>query len=100
MYTILDEDPDTSYLDMEGNESARAAYYAGELTYVGIRAAVEVQIPSSAGGYIIQQITSPGIWGAESDASPESDAYHRELYADECDQLAAMLAALNVQVTP
>lgn len=44
-----------------------------------------------------QTITSPGLWGIDGDSD---DGYLDEVFADECDNLAALLQALGVAVTP
>lgn len=38
----------------------------------------------------------PGLWGIDADSD---DGYLNEVFADECDNLAAMLQALGVAVT-
>lgn len=99
MQEIIDESPDASYLEQEGMgfEDRLAAYERGDFHFVGIRASVEIEIPHGTDGTrILQTITSPGLWGIESDSG---DTYMQEVFRDECDILADMLKELNVKVT-
>lgn len=63
---------------------------------IGIQAEATFLIPLG-NHFVIQTITSPDLWGIESDSD---DAYLDEVFADECENLAAMLQALGVAVTP
>ena len=82
------DDAERDYMRME-------AYNRGDWWMVGIRAAVILDIPCKAGGTITQRITSPGLWGVESDSGAD---YIAEVYAGECDQLAEMLEAMGITV--
>ena len=89
--TSVDECPDVSWLD--GGERLNA-FHEGAWHLMGIQAAATFLIPLD-GHYVTQTITSPGLWGIESDSD---DAYLDEIFSGECDSLAAMLAALGVAV--
>lgn len=95
-------DPDTSYLEQDGFEERLADFKRGDFSFIGVRAAVEVCIPSKRLGprATIERmptlIESPGCWGVESDASEED---LREIYEEECATLEHMLTALGVKVT-
>lgn len=95
MQEIPDECPGTSYLDQEGFEEAKNSYENGDFYFVGIRASVDLPIPTGD-GMIMQRITSPGLWGIESNCSTE---YVNEVFMEESDTLANMLKALHVKVT-
>ena len=62
---------------------------------IGIQAEATFLIPLG-NHFVIQTISSPGLWGIEADSD---DAYLDEVFADECDNLAVMLQALGVAVT-
>ena len=75
---------------------ARAeAYNRGDWYMTGVRAAVTLAIPIGDGVTIAQTITSPGLWGVESDAG---DDHVAAVYAEECATLATMLAAMGITV--
>ena len=57
-----DADPDISYLEQDEFEDRLAAHKSGEFHFVGIHVEAEVLIAST-----VQVLTSPGIWGVESD---------------------------------
>jgi hypothetical protein len=65
----------------------------GDWCYIGIRAEAEVLIPSSSeGASIVQEITSGGLWGIESD----SDAsYLKEVEGEELSELRKQLYAVG-----
>jgi hypothetical protein len=65
--------------------------HRGDWCYIGIRAEAEVLIPSN-GHSIVQEITSGGLWGVESD----SDAsYFKEIEDEELSELRKQLYALG-----
>lgn len=90
MVVEQDLDPDPSYLDQDGFEDRRKAYYEMDFYFVGIRAVATIRIKD-----VIQTISSPGLWGIESDSGEE---YFESVYADEKNVLHEMLAELGVKV--
>jgi hypothetical protein len=69
----------------------------GAWSFIGIRASVEIKIPSKQGGYwTTQTIHAPGVWGIESDSGTD---YFDEVFREESEALAEMLEALAVEVT-
>lgn len=96
MEEVPDECPDWSYLEQDEWEERLKEFRAGDFYFIGIRASVEVQIPSKHGGYwITQRISSPGLWGIESDSGKE---YLDEVFQEESAVLAEMLEALGIEV--
>lgn len=94
MSVIPDNDFDTSYLEQDGFEDRRAMFQRGEFEFVGVRAEIQLQIPYGH-DFIIKTIESPGLWGVESDSG---EAYLREVFQEECEVLADILAELGVTV--
>lgn len=94
---ITDEDPDASYLEQEGLgfEERLAEYRRGEFYFVGVRAKVTLHIPVERNTHILQEVTSPGLWGVESDSG---EGYFNEVYAEEVEQLVSMLEQMGVKV--
>lgn len=73
------------------DEARLAAYYANEWHMIGIRAVATIWIERE--GYLTNYtITSPGIWGIESDSG---DDYLAEVYADEQAILRADIEAMK-----
>jgi len=93
--TAIDEYPDPSYLDDEAGQERLSAYRNGSWHLIGIQAAATFLIPHG-GHFVTQTVTSPGLWGIESDSD---ESYLDDVYAEECESLADMLAALGVTVT-
>lgn len=93
---LPDTDPDTSYLyqaDPDFSER-RELYERGGFDFVGVRACAELRFETEQGGWIIgPTITTPGLWGIESDSGED---YLQEVGAEEADQLPDMLQALGV----
>ena len=73
------------------------AYNLGEWWMIGIRASVTIQIPSRQGGWwTMHKISSPGLWGVESDSGED---YFAEVFEQECDVLAEMIEMLaNIEL--
>lgn len=95
---IPDDSPDTSYLEQEGFEDMLRRYNEGEFGFMGIRAEVTIQISNVGygGGWYLQTISSPGLWGVETLAD---DNYLTEVFAEECEILKSMLLELGIEVT-
>ena len=97
---IADSDPDTSYLEQDGFEDRLRQYRNGLFDYIGIRAHAESGIPQNpaknaktdSGVYIVQNISSGGLWGIESDSDR---AYLETIEVDELADLKTQLTALG-----
>jgi hypothetical protein len=63
----------------------------GDWCYIGIRAEAEILIPSG-GHSVVQEITSGGLWGVESDSDK---SYLSEIETDELAELRDQLRALG-----
>lgn len=63
----------------------------GVWCYIGIRAEAEILIPSG-GASLVQEITSGGLWGIESDSE---QSYFSEVEADELSELHSQLSAIG-----
>jgi hypothetical protein len=87
---LPDEDPDPSYLYQEGLgfEDRKEAYERGEFGYVGVRAEVRLLVNGT-----IQEISSPGLWGVESDSGED---YLRDIGKDESATLIDILKELGI----
>lgn len=85
---LPDDDPDTSFLEQEGFEDRLAQYQNGDFTFVGIRVEAEVDIDGTT-----QTITSPGIWGVESDSE---ESHLKEMADEEWTQLREILLTIGV----
>lgn len=89
--TVADWDADASYLEQDEWTERHAAYMRGDFGYIGVRVTATLHIPHGA-GWILQTITTPGLWGIEDDSG---DQYLAEVAADETDVLRSMLAELG-----
>jgi len=90
----IDEYPDVSWLCDAADRERLDAFHEGIWHLIGIQAAANVLIP--LGGHLVTQtVTSPGLFGIESDSDEE---YLDEVYAEECASLIAMLGAIGVTV--
>ena len=83
-----DPDPDTSYLEQEEFEERLAAFNRGEFSFVGVRAEAEVVIEGT-----VQTLTSPGLWGIESDSGEE---YIEQVSGEEYHALRDVLLAVGI----
>lgn len=96
MEELPDQTPDWSYLEQPEFEDRLKQFRQDEFYFLGIRASVELNIPHGPGTFITQRITSPCLWGIESDSGVE---YFRQVFDEEAEVLASMLAELGVEVT-
>ena len=62
-----DPDPDISYLEQDEFEDRLDAYRNEVFHHIGVHVEAEVSIADT-----VQTLTSPGIWGIESDTDEES----------------------------
>lgn len=65
---LNDDDPDTSYLEQDGEEERLQQYKDGHFSYIGIRAKAEVQFSDNGS---IQTLESGGLWGIEDDSDED-----------------------------
>ena len=91
----IDEYPDTSWLDDNSGRERLDAFREGTWHLMGIQASANVLIPLG-GHFVTQTVTSPGLFGIESDSDEE---YLDQVFAEECVSLTAMLSAIGVTVT-
>lgn len=64
----------------------------GDWCYTGIRATAHFRISQGAGCWIEHNISTPGLWGVESDCGKD---YLAEIAAEECAQLRSDLIELG-----
>jgi hypothetical protein len=84
---IFDPFPDVSYLESEGFQERRQQYDNGDFGFIGIRAEAEIVVAG-----VCQTITSGGLWGIESDSTPD---YLSEIGQEEIEQLQEILQSLG-----
>lgn len=89
---IADQNPDISYLEQEGFEDRLKQFERGDFNFVGVRAVAEVEV-----GGTIQEITSAGLWGIESDSG---DEYFRSVGKEEYAQLKEILTSMGIRKLP
>lgn len=88
---IYDEDPETSYLEQVGFEDRLEQYKNDSFSFLGIRAKATILIPMG-NHYLIQEITSGGLWGIESDSD---ESYFEEVAKEELSALSEALLQLG-----
>ena len=97
---LPDQMADASYLDQEDFKDRKVEYERGGFGFVGVQAEAEIQVPFGAqwsdNKWTIHHISSPGLWGIESDMDNE---YLEEVAREEVDQLKDQLEALNVDIS-
>ncbi len=86
-----DSDVDASWLEQDDFADRLAAYRAGDFSFVGVRAIALVRVPYGK-DFIETKISSPGLWGIESDSG---DAYFAEVFQEERETLLEMLESLR-----
>ena len=84
---MFDPFPDASYLEAEGFQERRQQYDNGDFGFIGIQAEAEIVVAG-----VCQTITSGGLWGIESDSTPD---YLSEVEQEEIEQLQEVLHALG-----
>lgn len=89
-----DDSADVSLIEEIGEERL-SALRAGQWHFIVLRARVDVEVALPLRGNLWVPIWSSGVWGIESDASQD---YLDEVFAEEREELAAILTALGVQV--
>ena len=90
---VDDQNPDASFLEQEGMgfEDRLAAYRNGDFSFVGVRAVATIKTPYGH-DFIESKLTSPGLWGIESDSG---ETYFNEVFAEERAVLIGMLDAID-----
>jgi hypothetical protein len=100
---LIDEYPDLSWLDQFKDstdpeeqlyykrDQERLAAYGDDWHMVGIRAVAKVKVPTQ-GSWIMTRISSPGLWGIESDSA---ESYFNEVFQEERQVLINMLDELG-----
>lgn len=91
----IDEYPDDSWLDNDAGRERLHAFRDGTWHLISIQASATLRIPHGR-RVVSKTITSPGLWGIESDAG---DDYRDRIFADQCVKLAALCEALGFAVT-
>ena len=83
---------DPSYC--EEDKARLNAWCSGDWSFVGVRAKAIIKFPygSNPDCWTTSELLSPGLWSIESDSG---DEYFREVYEEEREILAGMLASLN-----
>lgn len=105
---VVDECPDLSFLEQEWKEEPEserakilehqterlAAFNRGDWHMVGVRCKADILIPHGHNPdcWIMSSMTSPGLWGVESDSGEE---YLNEVYQQERAELRGMLESLK-----
>jgi hypothetical protein len=93
----LDEDsPDSSYLEQEGFEERLAEYEAGNFHFMGCQARAEVSYPIGQGCRRLEQFSSGGLWGIESDSER---SFLQETEKEELADLKAHLERFGVDTS-
>lgn len=106
--TTLDESPDLSWLEQDYNDPSitpeeallyraqdaerLAAYNSGDWYMVGVQLAAEVVLERPGRVDEVITLTTPGIWGVESDSGED---YFRSLADDDSEYLVDDLVALG-----
>lgn len=88
-----DDNPDISFLDQDGFEEEKQRYYNGHFTFVYCKATVTVYIPVNNDSFIMQEISSPGLYGIRVETL--DDPYLNEIFDDEKETLLYMLKSLK-----
>ena len=68
---MYDNDPDYSYLEQEGFENKLKAFENGDFFYIGIKAEAEIITSYDGKNWLINKITSGGLWGIESNSGED-----------------------------
>lgn len=98
---IDDCDPDLSYLepqtwmgeeDKTANAVRLAAYQRDEWHMIGIRAKATICV-QRLGCSTSYELTSPGLWGVESDSD---ESYLQSVYEEQCSVLQSDITAMGV----
>jgi len=92
---IVDKDPDTSYLEQDEFEGRLRQFNEGQFCFMGIVADAEVSLSRNEkpdSGYLLQTISSGGLWGIESDSD---ESYLQEIEQEQLMELRGQLHAVG-----
>lgn len=78
----------------EQDQARLDAWRNDEWSFIGIQAVANIVIVRNGAG-AIYTLTSPGLWGTESDSDPE---YLDGIYKEECDTLKADIEAMQAPI--
>ena len=84
---LFDPFPDASYLEASGFQERRQQYDNDDFGFIGIQAEAEIVVAG-----VCQTITSGGLWGIESDSTPDDLL---DVEQEEIEQLQEVLHALG-----
>lgn len=89
---MIDSDPDISYLEQDDFLGRLEQYNNGVFEFIGIRARAEYCVGTGDGYSIVQEVTSGGLWGIESDSNAE---YLKDIEQEELNSLRGQLSAIG-----
>lgn len=69
-------------------------YQKGDWWYIGIRATARIETSHDGQTWLVNRVSSGGLWGIESDAGEE---YFQEVRGEELAELAGVLEALGFE---
>lgn len=97
---LPDDDPDLSWLEqdcMQPEGTYRLHAYGESWCCIGIRAVARILVPTGPAGHgILQEVSSGGLWGIESDSDW---AYQMEVAREELAALRGILETMGVDVS-
>lgn len=76
----------------EADQARLDARRRGDWSFIGIRAEATIYVPIGQGCFSAYTLTSPGVWGIESDSD---ESYFAEVYEDEKAQLIDALKLIG-----
>jgi hypothetical protein len=99
---VVQDDPDSHPKDYlfqdpryrEEDQARLDAWRSGDWSFVGVRAKAILRFPYGTNPvcWTTSELLSPGLWSVESDSG---DDYFRQVYEDERQTLAGILASLE-----
>lgn len=89
---MYDSDADTSYLDQDEFKDRQQAYERGDFFYIGISADATILTSYDGKSWLINTITSGGLWGIESDSN---ESYLESVRMEEENELKDILLAFG-----
>lgn len=72
---------------MEKAEARMKAWRQGDWRYIGIRARATIYVPIGGNSFAVYTLSSPGLWGVESDSGDYLDETFEEEKATLTDHL-------------